>query len=88
MDVIAPRRQDSAIAIAFAGHPGHIELVDFIVRIDIAQLHAMPKGVDPGAEVGFVRRVQQGGTQINHRPILRIAFQGVPAHGQPVAGAV
>ena len=88
MDVIAPRRQDSAIAIAFAGHPGHIELVDFVMRVDIAQLHAMPQGVNSGAEVGFVRRVQQSGTQIDHRPILRIAFQGVPAHGQPVAGAV
>ena len=88
MDVIAPRREDCAVAIALAIHPGHVELIDFVMRVDIAQLHAMPQGIDSGAEVGFIRRVQQGSTQIDHRPIVRIAFQGVPAHGHPVAGAV
>ena len=42
VDIVAPRRQDGAVAIALRVDAGHIKLVDFVMRIDIAQLHAMP----------------------------------------------
>lgn len=88
MDVIVFWCQDSVIVIVFVGYFGYIELVDFIVCIDIVQFYVMLKGVDFGVEVGFVCCVQQGGIQIDYCFILWIVFQGVLVYGQFVVGVV
>ncbi len=41
MDVIAARRQNRAVAIALAADPRHVELVDFVVRVDISRSAGM-----------------------------------------------
>ena len=58
------------------------------MRVDIAQLEALPQHVRRCGKVLFVVRIQISRIEVNHHAIIRIALQAVPRHGHTVTGAV